>query len=170
MNVYSRNQLIAALNSGDGFAITVFGVLLIDEQNDVANMKKGASLIELAAEGKNVLWAKNLWLYLRKFATWTLPIEEHALVDADAIEQLQIYSAKGNVWAMTILGWLCYQGKVTLQNRGEAVRLLNKAANEGCFWAKELMEEYGIVQQSASATDLLRKIADKNNPKYWLKS
>lgn len=166
MNGTSRRQLIEAANNNNGFAITLLGVYLINSQE---NVEAGLNMIIGAADGKNVLWAKNLKLYLRGFINqWQYPIDHHALVDADAREQLELYVAEGDYWAMTILGDLLYQGRVIPQERDTAEELLGKAAYLGCSYAKELVSEYGLSANRAIAAHILDKFKNKNNPKYWM--
>ena len=132
MNGNTRRQLIDATNSNNGFAITLFGTYLINSQEDV---EAGANLIMLAADAKNVLWAKNLKSYMRAFNPWELPIHYHALLDSDAKEQLENYIAEEDFWAMKILGDLLYQGRVVPQDQDTAELLLGRAANLGCLYA-----------------------------------
>ena len=117
MNETSRKQLIEAAKNNNGFAITLLGVYLINSQE---NIETGVEMIFHAADNKNVLWAKNLKLYLRGFKKWDLPIDYHALIDSDAKEQLENYVAEKDYWAMTILGDLLYQGRVMPQDRETA--------------------------------------------------
>lgn len=166
MTSQSYYQIENAANENDGFALTLLGVLLINGRQEVEN---GVKKILFAADAKNVMWAKNIKRYMQAFNPWELPIHHHALVDSDTREQLEIYSEEGNMWAMTILGDLYYHGKVTVQNRNEASILLNKAANKGCLFANELIEEYGIQRQYSFALDILCKFKDKETSRFWLK-
>ncbi len=166
MNGTSRRQLIEAASNNNGFAITLLGVHLINSQE---NVEAGLNMIIGAADGKNVLWAKNLKLYLRGFINqWQFPIDYHALVDSDVREQLENYVAEGDYWAMTILGDLLYQGRVIPQERDTAEELLSRAAYLGCAYAKELVAEYGLSLNKAIASQILDKFKNKNNPKYWM--
>ena len=165
MNGNTRRQLIDATNSNNGFAITLFGTYLINSQEDV---EAGANLIMLAADAKNVLWAKNLKSYMRAFNPWKIPIHHHALLDSDAREQLENYIAEEDFWAMTILGYLLYQGRVVPQDQDTAELLLGRAANLGCLYAKELVNEYGLSTARAMATDILKKYKTTNNKRFWM--
>lgn len=165
MNGNTRRQLIDATNSNNGFAITLFGTYLINSQEDV---EAGANLIMLAADAKNVLWAKNLKSYMRAFNPWEIPIHHHALLDSDAREQLENYIAEEDFWAMTILGDLLYQGRVVPQDQDTAELLLGRAANLGCLYAKELVNEYGLSTARAMATDILKKYKTTNNKRFWM--
>lgn len=166
MNGKTRKQLIEAANGNNGFAITLLAVYLI---NSGENVRSGVGLIMHAADAKNVLWAKNLKLYMTAFGDKIeLPIDHQALIDSDTREQLENYIAEGDYWAMTILGELLYQGRVVPQDRETAEELLGKAANLGCRYASELVEEYGINSVKALASEVLRKFKAKNNPKYWI--
>lgn len=166
MNGTTRRQLIDAANNNNGFAITLLGTYLINTQEDT---EAGANLILLAADAKNVLWAKNLKLYMRAFNPCELPIHYHALLDSDAREQLENYIADNDFWAMTILGDLLYQGRAVPQDRETAEVLLGRAVNSGCLYAKELINEYGLSTTKAMASDILKRFTNKNNQKFWLK-
>lgn len=165
MNGNTRRQLIDATNSNNGFAITLFGTYLINSQE---NVEAGTNLIMLAADAKNVLWAKNLKSYMRAFNPWELPIHYHALLDSDAREQLENYVAEGDYWAMTILGDLLYQGRVVPQDQDTAELLLGRAANLGCLLAKELVDEYGLSTTRAMAADILNKYKTTDKKKFWM--
>lgn len=165
MNGNTRRQLIDAANNNNGFAITLLGTHLINSQEDV---KAGANLILLAADGKNVLWAKNLKSYIRAFDLCELPIHFHALLDSDAREQLENYVAEDDYWAMTILGDLLYQGRAVPQDEDTAEILLGRATNLGCLYAKELVDEYGLSTVRAMAADILEKYKARDNKKFWM--
>ena len=167
MSENAIKQLIDAANNNNGFAMTLLGVLLVNSQIET-NIKTGAEKIWFAADAKNVLWAKQLKLYLRSFNPWEFPIHHHALLDSDAREQLEIYVAGNDYWAMTILGDLLYQGKVIPQDKETAEDLLSRAACLGCLYAKELVGTYGISPTKAIASKILDKFKNKNNPKYWM--
>ena len=165
MTRQSISQLENAANENDGFALTLLGVLLVNGRQEVED---GVSRIFFAADAKNVMWAKNIKRYLQAFNPWELPIHHHALVDFDTREQLAIYSEEGNMWAMVILGDLLYQGRVVPQDRDSAEELLGRAANMGCLYASELVNEYGLSMVKAMASDTLKKFKNTNNPKYWI--
>ncbi len=158
------HQIIDAANHHNGFAISLLGVLLINGQQDV---ESGFHMITQAADAKNVMWAKDLNRYMRGFERWELPLEDHALVSSDAREQMEIYVAENDYWAMALLGNLLYRGKVLPQERARAEELLGWAAHLGCSYAKELLEEYGISITRAIAADILKRFSDKDNKKYW---
>lgn len=165
MNGNTRRQLIDAANNNNGFAISLFGTYLINSQE---NVEAGTNLIMLAADSKNVLWAKNLKSYMQAFNPWELPIHYHALLDSDAREQLENYVAEDDFWAMTILGDLLYQGRVVPQDQHTAELLLGRATNLGCLYAKELVDEYGLSTVRAMATNILKKHKAKDNKKNWI--
>lgn len=166
MNANSREQLVEAANYNNGFALTLLGLYLINSQEDI---EAGINVLVHAADAKNVLWAKNLKLYLRTFRdNIELPIDYHALVDSDTREQLENYIAENDYWAMTILGDMLYQGRVMPQDRDTAEELLGRATNMGCLYASELVNKYGLSTAKAMASDILKKFKNTNNPKYWI--
>ena len=164
MTEQTISQLQKATSDNDGFAMTLLGVLLINMQED---SDVGFQMICHAADAKNVMWAKDLHRYIRGFELLGLPLEDHALVSSDAREQMEIYVAENDYWAMAILGNLLYRGKVLPQERARAEELLGWAAHLGCSYAQELVEEYGISTTRAIAADILRRFSDKDNKKYW---
>ena len=161
----SIHQLIEAANNNNGFAITLLGVYLINRQG---NVEAGIEMIIRAADAKNVIWAKNLKSYMQAFNPWEVPIHYHALLDSDAREQLENYVAEDDFWAMTILGDLLYQGRVVPQDRDTAEILLGRAANLGCLYAKELVDEYGLSTTRAIAADILKKYKTTDNKRFWM--
>jgi len=165
MNTEVFKQLMKASNNNNGFALTLLGVHLVNNRQDVDD---GVNMIFFAADAKNVLWAKNIKCYLQNHNPWELPIHHHSLVDSDAREQLENYVAEGDIWAMTILGDLLYQGRVIPQDQDTAEILLGRAANLGCLYAKELVDAYGLSTARAMASDILKKYKTTDNKKFWM--
>lgn len=162
-------QLQQAAQNHDGFAITLLGQVMIDRFRTDEAIGQGIKLIDHAALDKNVLWAKCLRLYMAKTDAPRLPIADYALVDNDAITQLQLYAEEENMWAQAVLGNLLHQSKATIQNREEAARLLCRSVDNGCQWAKELVSHYCISNTRWMATQIHRRITDRDSRRYWLK-
>lgn len=162
-------QLQQAAQNHDGFALTLLGQVMIDHFQTDEAIGQGIDLINYAALDKNVLWAKCLRLYMAKTDFPQLPIADYALVNDDAITQLHLYAKEGNIWAQAALGNLLYQGKTTIQNREEAARLLCQSASNGCLWAQELVSHYRISNTKWVATQIHKRLTDRDNSRYWLK-
>ena len=166
MNANTKRQLIDAVKNNNGFAITLLAVYLINSKEDI---EFGINLILRAADEKNVLWAKNLKIYLRGFGEHSvLPIEHNALIDSDTREQLENYIAEGDYWAMTIWGELLYQGRVIPRDRKTAEELLVRASNLGCLYASDLVVAYGLSGVKGTAFDIIEKFKTKTGQKYWM--
>jgi len=158
-----------AANHGNGFALTLLAIAYIENQSNNQMVQSGFRLLNIAALDKNVIWAKCIRLFFKSGDQLPLPIIDHALVDSDAITQLQLYADDGDMWAQAILGYLLYEGKVTVQNVQKGSILLIKSAKSGCLCAKEIVDKYGIGYSFTETEQIYEKLKDHNNSRYWLK-
>lgn len=147
MSEKAWQQLVEAAQQGDGFALTLVGLHLINSQT---NVEKGAELIIHAADGKNVIWAKHLASYMRQNQPCQLPLQNQITLDDYALVQLFKYISEGNSWAMLALGDMYYQGISVPCDKKQGEMLLSFAMILNIGWmsknllAHELVEEYGF--------------------------
>lgn len=169
MNQESFIQLSQASDAHDAFAITLAGVYFLDNGNTTEIIQMGVNNIQIAGNHKNCIWAKNVLSALRGIE-FKQPFSKYVLVEADALEQLKIYSELGNMWAMTALGNLLFTGYSNPQNKEEGAKYLNMAADKSCFLALELIQEYGIKRVSQPAFGkIYDALKNKDYSKFWLK-
>ena len=143
MSEEAVNQLWQACQSGDPFAKTQMGILFYEGRTIKPVPKQGITLLQQAAE-KNLLWARDVLLYINNVKPRNRQIYNKALISTDAVRQLQRYAEEGNMYAMTALGYLSWLGFSVPQNNGTAIALLSRACAAGCLWAKDVLTAMGI--------------------------
>lgn len=162
-------QLTNAANSQNVFAITTLGLFYLDNANNSEELNEGVHCLTIAGEARNCIWAKNVLSALRGIE-FKQPFSKYILVEADALEQLKIYSEQGDMWAMTALGNLLLTGYSNPQNKEEGAKYLNMAADKSCYLAIELIQEYGIKRVSQpSFGKIYDALKNKDYSKFWLK-
>lgn len=168
MTIEALQQLIADCEQEkSAFAVAILAVFYIENAQNDAMMQKGVELLQMAGDGKNVLWAKNIMLYMRKIRPLEQPFSHHTLVEDETLKQLEIYAAKGDVWAMTILGKLLYTGYSNPKNESDGTKYLNIAADRGCLLAQEYIDEYGISKSNVLAFDKMYDAFQNLNGQQW---
>lgn len=146
MKQESIDQIFNAGRNGDAFAITIMGLWFYDGKQIMGDRLCGLGLLKSASDA-NVVWAQNLLLYINGMPYVSEDIADSTIVSTEAIDQMILAAQQGNIFAMTALGQLLYEGKTTPQNKTMAYSLLNNAAQQGCLWAQELLQEYHIGKQ-----------------------
>lgn len=149
MRQESIDQIFNAGRDGDPFAITIMGLWFYDGTLIMRDRLRGINLLKSASDA-NVVWAQNLLLYINGMPYVSEDIADSAIVSTEATDQMILAAQQGNIFAMTALGQLWYEGKTTPQDRTMAYNLLNNAAQRGCLWAQELLQEYHIGKQQMS--------------------
>ena len=163
------NQIWQAYQNGDPFAMTEMGVLFYEGRYIKPSQQQGLSLLQQAASN-NIVWAQNLVLYATRVNKDDTQITKSALVTAQAIQQLEQAGLNGNLFALTAIGELYYYGYTTPQDRNTATEYLNRAANGGCLWAQDILQEIsGGQTNEVSKTNLLNRFGNKDNSRYFLK-
>lgn len=149
MRQESIDQIFNAGRDGDPFAITIMGLWFYDGKQTMRDRLRGLNLLKSASDA-NVVWAQNLLLYINGMPYVSEDIADSAIVSTEATDQMISAAQQGNIFAMTALGQLWYEGKTTPQDKTMAYNLLNNAAQRGCLWAQELLQEYHIGKQQMS--------------------
>ena len=156
MSDQAFQQLFEAAQQGNGFAITLLGLQLINYQT---NVELGKGLIFAAADSKNVIWAKSLKSYMCSHQQWRLPLQNNITLDNYALVQFCKYIDKDDLWAIAILGHMYYHGISVPCDREQGKILLSCATcsislTRKNLWVKELIQEYGIT----ATTNLVERI------------
>ena len=147
MSEEAVNQLWQACQTGDPFAKTQMGILFYEGRTIKPVPKQGVTLLQQAAE-KNVLWARDVLLYINKVAPRNRQIYKKALISTDAVRQLERYAKQGNPYAMTALGYLSWLGFSVPQDNSTAIALLSRASAAGCLWAADVLAAMGLGSKS----------------------
>lgn len=170
MDEKTTTQLHQALKNEDAFAMTIIGIYYIDNGTNQNDIDRGFKIIYHSGISKNCIFAKNILMGLRANKDFIRPILKCTLVESDALEQLRIYADSGNMWAMTVYGNLLYTGYSNPQNKEEGAKYLNMAADRMCYFALELIEEYGIKREpQPSFGKIYDALKNKDYSKFWLK-
>ena len=139
MRIYPRqesvNQIWAAGNNGDAFALTIMGLWLYEGKIVKQDIPTGFTILQQMAS--NVIWANNLFFYIQNFPN-NHSVSEHAIVSGEATQQMGEALQYNNVYAMTALGEMYYDGKVVPQNQEIGKHYISTAADMGCLWAQDL--------------------------------
>lgn len=163
------NQIWQACKNGDPFAMTEMGILFYEGRYIKPSKQQGLCLLQQAANG-NVVWAQNLLLYITRVNKEDSYITKSALVNMQAIRQLEQEGNKGNIFALAAIGELYYYGYTTPQDRNTAIEYLNRSAGSGCLWAQDILQEIADSQnRNVESSNLLNRFRNKDNNRYHLK-
>lgn len=146
MTEKSFSQIKKAICDEDPFAITLFGLYLLDNANTQTDINNGINYLQFAGRSRNCIWAKNVISFLAKNGDVGQPVSEKVLVETYAFEQLRRYADNGNIWAMTALGQLLYTRNSNLIKKAQGENYLKIAASRGCSFAEEMISDYGIIR------------------------
>lgn len=169
MRIYPRqesvNQIWASGNKGDAFALTIMGLWLYEGKIVKQDIQTGFSILQQMAS--NVIWAKNLFFYIQNFPN-NYAVSEHAIVSGEATQQMGEALQYNNVYAMTALGEMYYDGKVVPQNQQIGKHYISTAADMGCLWAQDLwkaIQEHEIAPtyDYSNVFDQLRNTRNSNS-------
>lgn len=155
-------QMYDAGRNNNPFALTLLGLILYEGKHVRPNRQEGLAILSRMAS-LNVLWAKDLVLYINGFTDGSYDISGKALISTDAIDQMKQAAQQGNVFAMAVLGELLYQGKTTPKYPEASVELLTKASQKGCLYAQDVLSKIGFKQNNN--TNAFSSF--KTNPSRW---
>lgn len=163
------NQIWQACQKGDPYAMTEMGILFYEGKYIKPSRQQGFNLLQQAANN-NVVWAQNLILYITRVNKEEANISQKALVNTQAMRQLEQAGQDGNVFALTAIGELYYYGYTTPQDRNTAIEYLNRAAGSGCLWAQDMLQDIiGSQNRSNGSSNLIERFRNKDNSRYYLK-
>lgn len=141
----SINQIWdAGRSKNDPFALTVMGLWLYEGKFVQQNAQLGYNILSQLAP--NIIWAHDLLMYIQNFHS-SYDVSSHAIVTTEATQQMGQAIEQGNLFALTALGELYYDGKTVPQHKDLAISYLQGAAKKGCLWAQDLLKNYGIKQE-----------------------
>lgn len=143
----SIKQIWDGGRKNDPFALTIMGLWLYEGKHVRQDAQQGYNILMQLAP--NIIWAHDLLMYIQNFPG-SFDVSNHAIVTMQATQQMgQAIEQSNNLFALTALGCLYYEGKVVPLNRDIAVQYLQGAAKQGCLWAQDLLKQFGIRQESS---------------------
>lgn len=146
MRKESIEQIWKAGRKGDPFALTVMGLWYYKGKYIQQDAQQGYNI--LAKLAPKIIWAHDLLMYIQNFHG-SFDVSSHAIVTTEATQQMGQALEQGNLFALTVLGELYYEGKTVPRHRDVATGYLQGAAKQGCLWAQDLLKKYGIQKESS---------------------
>ncbi len=162
----SVNQIWEAGRNGDPFALTIMGLWQYEGEIINQNVQNGAELIRQLAP--NVIWANDILMFINNHPG-DYDVSNSYIVSGQATQQMGEALQNGNVFALTALGELYYRGKNVPQNKQVAMNYIQNAAQMGCLWAQDLLQEFIEDEQSpAPSYNHVFKHRSEDSSRWWL--
>ncbi|MBQ4405757.1 MAG: AAA family ATPase [Bacteroidales bacterium] len=139
MTQNSVNQIWQSAQNGDVFAATVLGILFYEGRIIKQDVRNGVGLLTQAANA-NVLWAQNLMMYINSMPQENFELTKNAIATTEAVSQLEQYAGV-NAFAAAAVGEIYLRGTSFAKDTDKALQYLNLSAQQGCLYAKELVQE-----------------------------
>lgn len=159
MRQESVNQIWAAQQQGDVFAIVIVATLIKEGKVGSSNLLESYNKLAIANRG-NCLLARDL------LATLNNPNMPNTLFDRpiqpDTFNQLNEAANSGNVFAMVIIGIMADKGINIVKNEQVAKSWLGLAAQRGCLWAEDVANELGYSLNTVPKTEPNTRMQETN--------
>ena len=149
MTQESLNQLWAFANANDAMAMAYMGVVLYEGRGVKQDIQQGLAWLRKAADA-NVLYAKDLLLYIEHVASGDTNITQNFLLSTDAVNQLDYCIQQNSTYAMVFLAEIQHVGAAFVQDKTKAMECLARACQLGCVLAKEVMADFQSRESFAS--------------------
>lgn len=143
----SINQLWSFANANDAMAMAYMGVILYEGRGVKQDTQQGLAWLRKAANA-NVLYAKDLLLYIDNVANGDTNICRNFILSTGAVKQLEYYIQQNSTYAMVFLAEIEYVGAAFGQDKSKTMDWLMRASRLGCVLAQEILNDY----QSREAT------------------
>lgn len=162
----SVNQIWETGRDGDPFALTIMGLWQYEGIIIHQDLQNGLSLLSQVAQ--NIIWAHDILSFIKSNPN-VCDVSNNYIVSGQATQQMGEALQNNNVLAMTALGDLYYRGKNAPQNKQVAVHYIQTAAQLGCLWAQDLLQEIAETEQAPAQSydHIFRNEADYNR-RWWL--
>ena len=162
----SVNQIWEAGRNGDPFALTIMGLWQYEGSIINQNVQNGVAILSQVAQ--NVIWAHDVLSFINSNPN-VYDVSNNYVISGQATQQMGEALQNNNVFAMTALGDLYYRGKNGPQNKQVAVHYIQTAAQMGCLWAQDLLQEIAETEQApAQNYDHIFKNEAEDSRRWWL--
>lgn len=161
MTQESLNQLWSYVTANDAMAMAYIGVIEYEGRGVKQDTQQGLAWLRKAADA-NVLYAKDLLLFIEHVASGDTNITQNFLLSTDAANQLDYCIQQNSTYAMVFLAEIQYVGAAFVQDKTKAMEYLTRASQLGCILAKEILTDYQsrespLSNNSSSPFDVFRK-------------
>lgn len=151
MTQQALNQIWEAMNNGDPMAEMAIGVMAYEGTVFKRDMTMARDCIRRQAS-YNLLWAQIILKYMNdneNNANVNYAVSHCLPMPEEALRQLADYANNtANIYALTIVGVLMYNGEIVPKNEQNAMGFLAAASQRGCLWAKEFIQKVKMTRQS----------------------
>ena len=151
MTQQAFNQIWQAMNNGDPMAEMVIGVMAYEGTVFKQDKTMARDCIRRQAS-YNLIWAQIILKYMNdneNNANVNYAVSHCLPMPEEALRQLADYANKtANIYALTIVGVLMYNGEIVPKNEQNAMGFLTAASQRGCLWAKEFIQKVEMKGQS----------------------
>lgn len=161
MTQESLNQLWSYVTANDAMAMAYIGVIEYEGRGVKQDTQQGLAWLRKAADA-NVLYAKDLLLFIEHVASGDTNITQNFLLSTDAANQLDYCIQKNSTYAMVFLAEIQYVGAAFVQDETKAMEYLTRASQLGCILAKEILTDYQsrespLSNNSSSPFDIFKR-------------
>lgn len=150
MTQESLNQLWSYVTANDAMAMAYIGVIEYEGRGVKQDIQQGLAWLRRAAD-VNVLYAKDLLLFIEHVASGDTNITQNFLLSTEAANQLDDCIQQNSTYAMVFLAEIQYVGAAFVQNKTKAMDCLAKACQLGCILAKEVIADFQARESAASS-------------------
>lgn len=149
MTQESINQLWSFANANDAMAMAFMGVVLYEGRSVKQDTQQGLTWLQRAAD-RNVLYAKDILLYIEYVANGNTNITRNFLLSTEAVQQLDYCIQQNSMYAMVFLAEILYNGAAFGQDKGKAMDCLISASRLGCLLAQDVLNDYQSRETAAN--------------------
>ena len=162
----SVNQIWEDGRNGDPFALIIMGLWQYEGNIINQDAQNGVNILNQLAP--NIIWANDIMTFINA-NPGVFDVSNHYVVSGQATQQMGEALQNNNVFAMTALGDLYYRGKNVPQNKQVAFHYIQTAAQMGCLWAQDLLQDIAETEQApAQNYDHIFKNEAEDNRRWWL--
>lgn len=167
MKQESLNQLWNFVQANDAMAMAYMGVILYEGRGVKQDLQQGLNWLQKAVKA-NVLYAKDILLYINHVANGDTNITRNFLLSTDAANQLDYCIQRNSIYAMVFFAEILYHGTSYAQDKTKAIERLVKACDLGCLLAEEVLNDYQRNYLGESDNRFKSFDVFGNNKKYFL--
>ena len=131
----------AAHEYREPFAMTIMGIWLYEGKIVKLDVQTAYKILQNTAD-VNVLWARDVFIYISNIQTPDPDLSQHVIISIDAIQQLENFAMQGNPYAMVALGKMLYEGYYVPQDKQKGLIYLQRSSQMGCLFAQHIFQEF----------------------------
>lgn len=145
------NQIWSAgRDNNEPFAMTIMGIWLYEGKIVMQDVQTAYEILQNMVNA-NVLWARDLFMYISSIKTPDPNLSQHVIISIDAIQQLENFAMQGNTYAMVALGKMLYEGYSVPQDKQKGLMYLQRSSQMGCLFAQHIFQEFMNIERKPTS-------------------